>query len=100
MLDLGLQGTGIRIEICDNGPGIEVEDMERLFEPFFTTKAKGTGLGLAIVKRILDQHQGSIHLAHNIPQGTCISLVLPVNPQIDTPHQQFENENKNESVEP
>jgi len=98
MLDLGQQGTGIRIEICDNGPGIEMEDRERLFEPFFTTKAKGTGLGLAIVKRILDQHQGSIHLAHNVPQGTCISLVLPVNRQIDTSPQQLQN--KNESVKP
>ncbi len=98
MLDLGKQGTGICIEICDNGLGIEIDDKERLFEPFFTTKAKGTGLGLAIVKRILDQHQGSIQLAHNIPQGTRISLVLPVNPKIETSPQQLEIEN--ESVEP
>ncbi len=83
MLDLGQQGTGIRIEISDNGEGIELEDQEHLFEPFFTTKAKGTGLGLAIVKRILDQHHGTIQVAPNEPSGTRITVVLPVNPQSD-----------------
>ncbi|MCP3670687.1 MAG: PAS domain S-box protein [Gammaproteobacteria bacterium] len=84
MLDLGQHGTGIRIVIEDNGCGIEDVDAGRLFEPFFTTRARGTGLGLAIVKRILDQHRGSIHIAHNTPRGTSVTLVLPVNPQIDS----------------
>ncbi|MCP4128152.1 MAG: PAS domain S-box protein [Gammaproteobacteria bacterium] len=92
MLDLGQHGTGIRIVIDDNGCGIEDGDSDRLFEPFFTTRARGTGLGLAIVKRILDQHGGSIHIAHNTPRGTSVTLVLPVNPQINSSQQPYDNE--------
>ncbi|MEN8168103.1 MAG: PAS domain S-box protein, partial [Pseudomonadota bacterium] len=80
MLELGLEGTAIRVEIRDNGCGLKPEEREKLFEPFFTTRAKGTGLGLAIVKRILDQHQASISLEPNEPQGTCAVVTLPVTP--------------------
>jgi signal transduction histidine kinase len=82
MVELGQAATGIRIEICDNGTGIREEERERIFEPFFTTRSKGTGLGLAIVRRILDQHQASISIETNHPSGTCVSVVLPVTPQI------------------
>ena len=81
MMELGANGTCIRVDICDNGCGIDPEERERLFEPFFTTRAKGTGLGLAIVKRILDQHHASIELLVNEPQGTRVSVVLPVSPK-------------------
>ncbi len=84
MIELGVGGTGIRIEICDNGCGIEQEERERIFEPFFTTKSKGTGLGLAIVKRILDQHQGSIEMKPHTPQGLCAAIFLPVSPKTET----------------
>ncbi len=83
MVELGQNGTGIRTEICDNGYGIEPDQIERLFEPFFTTRAKGTGLGLAIVKRILDQHHATIELLPNKPQGTCVVVVLPVVPALE-----------------
>ena len=82
MLELGHEGTGIRIEICDNGCGINAEEKERIFEPFYTRRAKGTGLGLAIVKRILDQHQATISVEENVPAGSCISVVLPIRPQL------------------
>lgn len=80
MIELGHEGTNVRVDICDNGRGIASEDHNRIFEPFFTTRAKGTGLGLAIVKRILDQHQASIAVSGNDPTGTCISVTLPINP--------------------
>ncbi|MCF6280848.1 MAG: PAS domain S-box protein [Candidatus Polarisedimenticolaceae bacterium] len=81
MLELGPTGTGIRIDICDNGCGIVPEDRERLFEPFFTTRAQGTGLGLAIVKRMVEQHHGTIEMLANKTGGTCASIVLPTTPQ-------------------
>ncbi|MCU7921605.1 MAG: PAS domain S-box protein [Candidatus Thiodiazotropha sp. (ex Dulcina madagascariensis)] len=83
MLELGMEGTAIRIEICDNGCGINEEEREKIFEPFFTTWAKGTGLGLAIVKRILDQHQANISITQNIPSGSCVTVVIPVRHQIN-----------------
>ncbi len=70
----------IRIDICDNGSGIDPGLNGKLFEPFFTTRAKGTGLGLPIVKRILDQHHGQISLRANKRGGTCASVTLPIGP--------------------
>ncbi len=81
MLELGFEGTAIRVDICDNGSGISADQQEKIFEPFFTTRAKGTGLGLAIVKRILDLHNSTIKVSNNMPQGTCITVVLPVSPR-------------------
>ena len=81
MVELGISGTGIRIEVCDNGHGIPPEEKDKIFEPFFTTRTKGTGLGLAIVRRILEQHHASIEIRPNHPQGTCIVVILPVTPK-------------------
>ena len=39
---------GVRVEVRDNGVGIEKEKLESIFQPFYTTKAKGMGLGLSI----------------------------------------------------
>jgi len=70
----------IRIDICDNGGGIDPGLNGKLFEPFFTTRAKGTGLGLPIVKRILDQHHGQVRLHENKGGGTRASVTLPIGP--------------------
>ena len=79
MLEEGV-APKIRIDICDNGPGIDPSQMEKLFEPFFTTRAKGTGLGLPIVKRIVEQHQGSIDFVPAQGGGACAIVVLPTGP--------------------
>ncbi|MEN8177649.1 MAG: PAS domain S-box protein [Pseudomonadota bacterium] len=93
MLELGAEGTAIRVEIRDNGSGVNPDEMEKLFEPFFTTRAKGTGLGLAIVKRILDQHLAGITLEASKPQGACVIVTLPVTPHKteNTEFQKMEN---------
>jgi len=51
-----------RIEVVDEGSGIETEQIDHLFDPFFTTKDpdKGTGLGLALVYSIVEEHYGHI----------------------------------------
>ena len=73
----GSQGRGVRIEVCDTGPGIPESDMERLFEPFFTTKASGSGLGLAIVQGIVDRHGGTISVRSRLNAGTTFTIWLP-----------------------
>jgi len=74
-------GSYVRLEIQDTGHGIPEEIRERVFEPFFTTKprGKGTGLGLAAVYGIVRDHRGLLELESRPGQGTCFSLLLPMN---------------------
>ncbi len=50
----------IKIQIKDDGFGIERENWEKVFLPFFSTKRHGSGLGLTIVKRIAQLHNGDV----------------------------------------
>jgi len=70
----------ICVSIQDNGPGIPPEIREKIFNPFFTTKpiGKEIGLGLAICWRIVEKHQGQIHLISEVGCGTEFQIVLPV----------------------
>ncbi len=69
------------VMIEDNGCGIDIALQKKIFDPFFTTKASGTGLGLALSQRIINAHQGDIHVASIPGCGATFTLILPVNPQ-------------------
>jgi two-component system, NtrC family, sensor histidine kinase HydH len=78
-------GTAVRgkknyaaVAVEDDGPGVPVENREKIFNPFFTTKEKGTGLGLAVATRIVDQHGGFLDLAERTEGGTKFELLLPL----------------------
>ena len=75
------QGGGIRVEVEDNGSGIEQAHLDKLFDPFFTTKpvGQGTGLGLAIVFGIVKDLGGEISVSSTPGQGTIFSIFLPGN---------------------
>ncbi len=79
--------AGVRLTVCDNGPGIAPEVRKKLFEPFFTTKRDvGTGLGLWVSSNILRKHDGSIRLRSSVVPGkswTAFSVFFPLGP--DTP---------------
>lgn len=68
---------GIQLSIQDNGCGFSDEIRARVFEPYVTTKKKGTGLGLPIVKKIIEEHEGVIHIENIKPHGAQISIKLP-----------------------
>jgi len=72
-------GTGVVIEIIDNGIGIAAGDMPRVMETFFTTKppGKGTGLGLPICRRIVEAHGGTISIESELGRGTTVRMVFP-----------------------
>jgi len=74
------EGSAIRAEFSDDGPGISEEIMRRIFEPFFTTKAvgKGTGLGLSICQNILQEHGGRIEVKSVVGIGTTFVVLMPV----------------------
>lgn len=66
------------LSICDQGKGIEEDEIGRIFDPFFTTKSTGTGLGLAIVQTIVERHGGTITVDSQLKKGTCFIVSLPM----------------------
>ncbi len=74
----------IRLEFCDEGPGIA--DPARVFDPFYTTKpvGKGTGLGLSAAYGVVQEHGGQITAANSEEGGAVIAIVLPVAPRAAT----------------
>ena len=81
----GEMRPGVRLTVCDNGPGIPSETRKKLFEPFFTTKRDvGTGLGLWVSSNILRKHEGTIRVRSSILPGrswTVFSVFFPEHPQ-------------------
>jgi signal transduction histidine kinase len=72
----------VRLDVSDNGPGIDDETAVHLFERFYRgekTTAPGSGLGLAIARQLAERMQGRLELS---PDGewTRFSLTLPVEP--------------------
>ncbi|MEW5723198.1 MAG: ATP-binding protein, partial [Thermodesulfobacteriota bacterium] len=78
-LDVEIRAGRRRVETTfrDTGRGIAGEDLGRLFNPFFTTKDKNLGLGLAVSHRIIDAHQGLIHVRSRPGHGASVTVTLP-----------------------
>jgi signal transduction histidine kinase len=69
--------AAVRLDICDEGPGIDPGIRPRLFDPFMSTKREGVGLGLVNTKSIVERHGGTIELLPREPRGTCARITLP-----------------------
>ncbi|MFO0751917.1 MAG: ATP-binding protein [Thermodesulfovibrionales bacterium] len=73
------RGSGeVRIEVEDDGRGVEAGVRDTIFEPFVTTKTNGTGLGLAIAYRIVTSFGGDIEVGSSPLQGARFSIILPL----------------------
>ncbi len=59
----GSAARQFHLAVQDSGPGVPPAVMDRIFNPFFTTRDNGTGLGLSIVHRIVEAHDGAIHVS-------------------------------------
>ncbi len=66
----------IKIEIEDNGGGIDMQSMEKVFEPYFSTKEEGHGIGLYMTKLIIEDKMGGKIYVLNAREGAqfCIEL--------------------------
>lgn len=82
----------IEIDVTDQGPGIPVEERDRVFEPFYRGRSasgalvKGTGIGLSVVREYAQMHGGTVQVVGE-PPGTRLRLSLPCNPAPSKPAQ-------------
>jgi signal transduction histidine kinase len=69
----------VRIEVVDDGPGMDPADVPRVFDPFFTKKERpdASGLGLFICYSIVQNHGGEITVETEPGRGFRVRLVLP-----------------------
>jgi signal transduction histidine kinase len=75
------EGEMVRVEIGDNGPGMDEMTRKRMFEPFFTTKAPGvgTGLGLSVSYFIVtEEHRGTLSVESTPGAGAKFIIRLPL----------------------
>ena len=74
----------LRLDVIDNGIGIDESNIDRIMEPFIqvdighTRKYDGVGVGLTIVNKILKAHNGRLKVLSKLGQGTCVSIYLPL----------------------
>jgi two-component system phosphate regulon sensor histidine kinase PhoR len=81
---LDAEGINIRVQVIDNGFGIETRYLDKIFDRFFRVKndktryITGTGLGLPIVKGLVESLNGQIRVDSVSDEGTTFSVLLPV----------------------
>ncbi len=81
---LGAQRTAVALRVADTGIGIPESERQRVFDAFYqvdsssTREQGGTGLGLSIVKRLVEGHEGTVHVEANEPNGTVFVVTIPL----------------------
>jgi two-component system, OmpR family, sensor histidine kinase VicK len=78
-----LPNDQIQFKVCDQGPGIPPEQLERIFDRFHQVdssdarKKGGTGLGLTICRKIIEQHGGRIWAESALGKGSSFIFTVP-----------------------
>ncbi len=81
---VGCKEDNVVISVTDTGPGIALEDQEKIFEPFqqldgsIRRRHGGSGLGLSISKQFVEMHGGKMWLESHVDVGTTIYFSLPL----------------------
>ena len=82
-MDRALRTSAYRVDVRDEGEGIDALHLPRLTERFYrvddhrSREMGGTGLGLAIVKHIVNRHRGRLKIVSKQGDGSCFSTILP-----------------------
>ena len=78
---LAREGSFVRIDVADSGPGIRSDHLPHVFDRYFhaeTNKASGTGLGLFIADGLVRAHGGAIHVESEPGVGARFWFTLPL----------------------
>ena len=67
----------ILIRVEDSGPGIGLENIDRIFNAFFTTKPHGIGMGLSICRSIIEAHDGRLWVSPGADYGSVFQFTVP-----------------------
>jgi Na+/proline symporter/nitrogen-specific signal transduction histidine kinase len=82
-VDVRVHDGNVRVDVCDDGPGIDQKNQEVIFEKFrqgdeLTDRPQGTGLGLPISRQIVEHLGGTLWVASEPGRGSTFSFTLPV----------------------
>lgn len=72
------KGQHIQVSVQDDGVGMSREQIQKLGEPFYTTKETGNGLGLMVSYKIIQNHNGTIHVRSDVENGTNFTIIFPL----------------------
>ena len=80
------EGSQVIFHVKDTGTGISEEKIGHIFERFYKGDnfVQGTGLGLAICLTIVEHFKGSISVTSKIEEGTCFTIKLPVQLEMES----------------
>ena len=83
-VSLSTTDAGVKVTVADKGPGLSLEDQNRIFERFYRTDASrvrtgsdGSGLGLSIVDVVMRAHGGSVSVESTPGMGAVFTLLFP-----------------------
>jgi two-component system sensor histidine kinase DctS len=68
----------VRLDVEDDGPGLDGRSIEKLTAPFYSTKLEGMGMGLAICRSVIEIHHGSMDAGPSLLGGARLSFTLPL----------------------
>jgi two-component system sensor histidine kinase KdpD len=87
-ISVSLEDNHVLVSIADRGPGILLEDIDKVFEKFYRgqapAKEKGSGLGLSICQSIVKAHGGRIWAENRWDGGAIFHLLLPLREETNT----------------
>ena len=70
------EGDRVMVSVEDSGPGVALQESDRLFNPLFTTKPDGMGMGLSICRSIVEAHDGRLWFTPNQPRGAIFHVTM------------------------